>query len=118
MASDLFVLSLNDNTTPQLLLRTTGTQEPQHWPEDDVLIYESIEAGRGDLWIAKPASGGDPTPYMTDDADLDNAVVSPSGSWAAYRSDLTVMPSCLATITRSWLASKLSPIEATSTSTS
>jgi Tol biopolymer transport system component len=83
---DLFVKTVNDDAPPQMIVTLPGVQVPIQWPSDDLVIFES--GGPSDLWIVDLSSDSAVArPYLEEEADLDDIMVSPDGDLAAYTSN-------------------------------
>ena len=86
---DLFMKTVYDDAPPVLIVSLPGPQVPTQWPSNDLLVFET-GGGQSDLWVVDLSS--DPvvaTPYLESEADLDDIMVSPDGTLAAYNSDET-----------------------------
>jgi serine/threonine-protein kinase len=86
---DLFVKDLTDDSAPRSILSLEGYQLMAQWPTDTLIVFESVEFGLGDLWMVDLSDPERPEarPYLTSEADLRRATVSPDGRLAAYRSN-------------------------------
>ncbi len=85
---DLFVKAVNEDTFEERILQTDSPQFPRQWLASDVVIFEGSVRPTSDLWQVS-ASGGEATPYIESENDLDDVAVSPDGRWAVYQSDET-----------------------------
>jgi serine/threonine-protein kinase len=87
---DLFVKTVNDDTPVKMFLSRPGSQYPRHWISERFLVFEDALGSLTELWITDPSLVEETRPYlMRGSSDLDDIVVSPDGSWAAYQSDET-----------------------------
>jgi Tol biopolymer transport system component len=84
--TDLFVRNVNDDEPPRPLLTLPGGQWITDWPEDDLLVMES-GAPSGIFLVDLSGDSAVVTQYYRPDADVDDMVVSPDGTLAAYASD-------------------------------
>ena len=55
---DLFWKTVNDDSPVESVLRAPGQQDLRDWPQPDLLVFENIMSGAGDLWMFTPESGG------------------------------------------------------------
>jgi serine/threonine-protein kinase len=83
---DLFVKDLTGDAPPRSLLTRDGNQFPTDWPSDTLIVFVEGAEGAGDLWILDLSDPGEPEarPYLTSEADLNDAIISPDGRHAAY----------------------------------
>ena len=87
---DLFIQGVDGDAVAEPLLRRPGVQMANDWsPDGTTIVFLDVSAtGNGDIWSV-PASGGEPTPFLTSPADEGWARLSPDGRWIAYCSNET-----------------------------
>jgi hypothetical protein len=83
---DLFIKDLTGDSPPRSVLTLEGNQFPTDWPSDTLIVFVDGTEAAGDLWILDLSDPGEPEarPYLTSEADLSHAIVSPDGRHAAY----------------------------------
>ena len=86
---DLYAKTLTSDAPETQVLTYPGNQYMRSWPEPDLVLFESGEGGRSELWTFAPSGGGEAAPYLATDADLDDGVLSRDGRWVAYQSNET-----------------------------
>jgi len=86
---DLYVKRADNSSGAESVLSRPGNQRPTHWLEDDVILFQSDEAGNSDIWTVSVSGGGDPEPYLEAPWQEFVATVSPDGTLAAYVSTET-----------------------------
>ena len=88
--SDLFVKRLDDDTPDELLITLPGGQRPTQWPSDSLIVF-MWGPPPVDLWMLDLSDPDSPRAeaYLEQEADIQNMVVSPDGTLAAYSSDET-----------------------------
>ncbi len=86
---DLYAKPADNSAGAESVLSRPGNQRPTHWLEDDVILFQSNEAGSQDLWTYSTSGGGDPEPYLEAPWGEFMATVSPDGTLAAYVSNET-----------------------------
>ncbi len=60
---------------------------PNSWSLDNRQILGTRQTSSGDHLELLPASGGDPTRFLTTTGNANNGQISPDGKWVAYASD-------------------------------
>ena len=87
---DLFVKRLDDDTPAELLITLPRGQRPAQWPNDTLIVFEWGPPPL-DLWMLDLSDPDSPRaePYLEQEADIRDMVVSPDGTLAAYSSDET-----------------------------
>ena len=91
LGPDLFVKNLDDDSPPRSIIALPGADVPSQWPADTLIVFESLQAGPGDLWmvdLSDPDSARAEV-YLSSEADLDDIVISRDGTLAAYVSEET-----------------------------
>jgi serine/threonine-protein kinase len=87
---DLFIVSSSGEVPEEPLLFMEGLQHPSGWTANGDLVFESGENNAvTNVWWEPSSSPGDPVPYFSTEADVDDVAISPDGRWAAYQSDET-----------------------------
>ena len=86
---DLYVKPADNSSGAESVLARPGNQRPTDWLEDDVILFQSDEAGNSDIWTVSVLGGGDPEPYLEAPWQEIIATVSPDGALAAYVSNET-----------------------------
>ncbi len=90
--SNIYTFDLLTGTNSQITFEGDNDgadQRPTHWLEDDVILFQSDEAGNSDIWTVSVSGGGDPEPYLEAPWQEFVATVSPDGTLAAYVSTET-----------------------------
>jgi len=95
--SDVFVKNLNDDSPPRRVATLEGDQWLTQWQSDSRILFEWGPHGEITSWnlgILDFADPDHPTAnvYLSSDANLRDALVSPDGHLAAYRSDESGRP--------------------------
>ena len=85
---DLFVKTLADDTPARSLVTLPGNESPTQWPSDTLIVFEQ-GPNPSDLWFVDLSDPENPRAeeYLPLEADLDDVVVSPDGTLAAYGSN-------------------------------
>ena len=87
--ADLYVKPADNSSGAESVVSRPGNQRPNHWLEDDVVLFQSTEAGNQDIWSYLVSGGGDPEPYLEAPWGEFVPTVSPDGALAAYTSNET-----------------------------
>ncbi len=86
---DLYVKTVTSDTPETQVLTEPGSQYIRSWPEPDLILFESGPGGLSEIWTFPLSGGGEASPYLATDADLDDGVLSRDGRWVAYQSNET-----------------------------
>ena len=87
---DLFVKTLDDDEPARAIITLAGDQLPTQWPSDTLIVFESGPPP-SDLWMLNLSDPHNASAevYLPSEADLNDIMVSPDGTLAAYTSDET-----------------------------
>ena len=82
---DLWVKTLNDDKPAKSIIPLPGDQYPTQWPADTLIVFE-WGTDTSDLWMLNLSDPDSPSAevYLESEADLEDMVVSPDGTLAAY----------------------------------
>jgi len=86
---DLFVKNLDDDLPEQSIITLEANQFITQWPSDSLIVFVRMQGGNRDLWmvdLSDPDSARAEA-YFESEADLQQIVLSPDGTLAAYRSN-------------------------------
>jgi serine/threonine-protein kinase len=87
---DLYVMTLGDDSPPELLISLPGDQEAYDWPTDDIIFFEHGVSGSADIWVYDFRVDS-AYAYLATEGDIFQPVLSPDGSLVAYM-DLSETP--------------------------
>lgn len=87
--NNLYELSLQPGSVPELVLARPGWQGPIEWTRDDHVLFMEQTPGRGWDVFELDRKSGQTTALVATDAGEYSGTVSPSGAWLAYVSDET-----------------------------
>ena len=88
--NDLFVKRLDDDTPDELLITLPRGQRPTQWPSDSLIVF-NWGPPPADLWMLDLSDPDSPRAeaYLEQEANIQDIVVSPDGTLAAYASNET-----------------------------
>jgi serine/threonine-protein kinase len=85
---DLFVVSVLDDSPPELLLGKSARLTPRDWSTDDHVLfdYSAADFQGTDIWMMDPSDSSTARPFLEAEALQTRPQVSPAGDLVAYQS--------------------------------
>ena len=86
---DLLVKNLDDDLPERSIITLEANQFITQWPSDSLIVFERNAGRNGDLWLVdlSDPDSARAEAYFESEADLQQIVLSPDGTLAAYRSN-------------------------------